>query len=227
MQKLLQVLFGLLLILVLAYVAFLDVSTKIKDDLLTKTQEMFTQNNVRGVTANVQGEDLTLSRSLVLTGIVLSEVERVRIINLSEKIEGVCRVDNQIKIYSVVPKAPIAPLIVPVPTVITTSKIKASEIKNPSKEIISSSTPKELLIIKNNEKNTSELIVEKKIEIVPTITKTEANDSVVETVEKVSVLPSVPSPKMVTAVPTVPTAVKAITAPNVIEIEKIKFEGVK
>jgi hypothetical protein len=185
MKKSLQILFGLLLILVLAYVAFLDVSTKIKDDLLTKTEVMFSENNVRGVTAKMNGEGLSLSRTLVLTGTAISDVERVRIGILAENIEGVSNIANEIKLYPVVPKVPTVPV---VPTVIKTPVVK------PLKPIVAKKTPQTDVLKKK----------------------------IVETL--------VPSEKMTTKLPTVPTVpipVRAIEAPKVIEIEKIKLEGVK
>jgi hypothetical protein len=193
MNKSLQILLGLLLILVLAYVAFLDVSTKIKDDLLLKTKVMFSENNVRGVTANIQGDDLNISRTLVLTGTAISEVERVRIVTLSENIEGICRVDNQIRIHPAVPKAP------KVPTVIKVPVVKASAVQSISKEVVSN-------------KSTTATVVEKK-ELTSSSTAT------------ISTIPMVPVVEIKNIV--VPTPVKAIAAPKVIEVEKIKLEGVK
>jgi hypothetical protein len=225
MQKSLQILFGLLLILVLAYVAFLDVSKKVKDDLLIKAKVMFSENNVRGVTANIQGEGLEMSRSLVLTGTAISEVERVRIVTLIENIEGVCRVDNQIRLYPVVPK---------VPTVITVPVVKTSADAVRAKTIL-----KELAVMKSSEKkSTTEMLVEKKE---PTLSVSSPTTTekvpLVPVVENNAVITSVSSTKMTIKVPSVPAVgnqsiivprpVKVISTPKVIEVEKIKLEGVK
>ena len=214
MKKSLEILLGLLFILVLSYVAFLDVSTKIKDDLLTKTEVMLSENNVRHVTANMQGEGLSMSRILVLTGTSISDVERVRIVSLIAKIEGVCSIDNQIKLHPVVPKAPQVPVVVKVPTVMTVPVIKVAE------------EPIE---------NKPNIVVEKKI--VETSVSSMETTTKVPVVENQTAITSVPSTEMTTKVPVVPTVVSksivvptpvsAIDAPNVIRIEKIKLEGVK
>ncbi len=203
MKKSLQILFGLVLILVLAYVAFLDVSAKIKDDLLRKTKVIFSENNINDVTVNTQGEGLSLSRSLVLVGTAISEVERIRIVTLTTNIEGVCHVDNQIKLYPVVPKAVEVPVAPEVPTVIKIPVLKAEPAmpKQIHKEIVT---------------------IEKKIESKPTIT---VEKKIVETSKPLE--SSVEMTTKVPAVPVVPTPVKAINAPEVIKIEKIKLEGVK
>ena len=229
MKKSLQILFGLSLILVLAYVAFLDVSTKIKDDLLTKTKVMLSENNVRHVTANMQGEGLSMRRTLVLTGTAISDVERVRIVSLTEKIEGVCSIDNQIKLHPVVPKAPQVPVVVKVPTVIKVPVIKVAE-----EPIVTKSIPKESVTIETKPK----IIVEKKIvETSVSSMETTTKVPVVAVVENQTAITSVPSTEITTNVPVVttvvsasivvPTPVSAIDAPNAIRIEKIKLEGVK
>ena len=199
MNKSLQILFGLLLILVLAYVAFLDVSSKIKDDLLSKTQTVFSKNNVKKVTVNLKGEGLEMSRSLVLAGTAISDIERVRIVKLTENIEGVCRIDNQITLYPVVPKAPKVPTAIKVPVV-----------KALAKPIVTKSTPKEIILTKS----TVETVVEKEESITA--------ESFTATITKVPVVPVIKNNTIV-----VPTPVKAIDAPKVIEVEKIKLEGVK
>ena len=227
MKKSLQILLGLVLILVLAYVAFLDVSTKIKDDLLTKTKVMFSENNVKHVTTNMQGEGLSLSRTLVLTGTAISDVERVRIVTLTENIEGVCSIDNQIKLHPVVPKAPKVPLAPNIPTV-----VKVPVVKTSTEPVIAKSIPKEVLVIKSTEKkDIVEPVVEEKeptslvsatsntvkIPLVPVLENTISVSST-----KVPTVPTVKNNSIV-----VPVPVTAINAPNVIKIEKIKLEGVK
>ncbi|HIP50517.1 MAG TPA: hypothetical protein EYG94_00385 [Campylobacterales bacterium] len=223
MTKLLQILFGLVLILVLAYIAFLNVSTKIKDDLLTKTKVMFSENNVRHVAVNMQGEGLSVSRTLVLTGTAISDVERIRIVKLTENIEGICSIDNQIRLHPLVPKPPEVPVVSKVVTVIKTPVVKVS-----AESIVSESTPKELVTIEDKVEPKAQTQVEKKT--------LEASVSSMKTTTKTPAVP-VASTKMTTKVPlvpkvenkdiVVPTPVSAIAAPNVIRIEKIKLEGVK
>ena len=243
MKKLLQILFGLLLTLILAYMAFLDVSSKIKDDLLTKTKAMLSQNNVRGVTANIEGESLTISRTMVLTGTAISEVERVRIGTLTKNIEGVCHVDNQIKIHVIIAKEPTA--------------IKTPLVKTSTEEVRVKSIPKELL---NIVENTATVVEKKTTPIISVVsTKMSTENPVVKTVakkiakalaspskisteapivvENKTLVPLLSSTKIITKVPAVPVVVnksiavpipvKAVNAPSVIKIQKIKLEGVK
>ena len=223
MTKLLQILFGLVLILVLAYITFLNVSTKIKNDLLTKTKVIFSENNIRGVTADMQGEGLSVSRTLVLTGTAISNAERIRIVKLTENIEGICSIDNQIRLHPLVLKPSEVPVVPKVVTVIKTPIVKVS-----AESIVSESTPKELVIIENKVEPKAQMQVEKK--------RLETSVSSMKTTTKTPAVP-VASTKMSTKVPVVPkvenkdivvpTPVSAIAAPNVIRIEKIKLEGVK
>ena len=223
MKKSLQILLGLLFILVLAYIAFLDVSTKIKDDLLTKTKIIFSKNNVREVTASMQGEGLSLSRTLVLTGTAISDMERVRIVKLTENIEGVCSIDNQIKLYPVVPKPPQVPVVPKIPTVIKTPVTVSEELS------LAKSIPTEPVTTEKK----PQIIVETSVSSMETTTKV----PLVPMLENKTAITSVPFTKVITKIPTVPTVdnrsivvptpARAIDAPNVIRIEKIKLEGVK
>ena len=192
MKKLLQILFGLLLTLILAYMAFLDVSNKIKDDLLRKTNAMLSETNVRGVTANIEGENLSISRTMVLTGTVISEVERVRIGTLTKNIEGVCHVDNQIEIEAIVAKEP--------------SVIEIPIVKTPTEEVMVKSIPQELL---NIVENTAIVVKEKTIPIV--------------SVASTKIITKISSVPIVNQSIIVPVPVKAVNAPSVIRIEKIKL----
>ena len=214
MKKSLQILFGLLLVLVLAYVAFLDVSTKIKDDLLTKTKIIFNKNNIKDVTVKLEGEGLSLSRSLVLTGTAISEIERVRIVALIKDIEGVKSVENLIELYPVVPTAPTVPVVpsVPkVPTVIKVPLVKTSPTPKTAK-----STLTETEVSKRAEKKAViETLVEKKEDVTSSV-------SASPLVSNLPLVPKVESSNII-----VPTPVQVISVPKVIEVEKIKLEGVK
>ena len=259
MKKSLQILFGLVLILVLAYVAFLDVSTKIKDDLLTKAKVIFSEHNVKSVTANIQGEGLTLSRTLVLDGTVISDEERIEIIKLTENIEGICSIDNRIKL-EVISKSPLVPIVAKVPIV-----TEVPLVEKVSEEMVTKDTPKEPVVTKI----VTEVPVAKKTVVEP-MEKKEATITSTATVTKIPLVPviktktvtisltpnttntkipmtpvveaktaitSVSSTKITTTVPSVPsvgnksiivpTPVTVISVPKVIEVEKMKLEGVK
>ena len=197
MTKSLQILLGLVLILILAYVAFLDVSAKIKNDLLTKAKVIFTENNIKELKVAMQGEGLSMSRTLVLTGRAISELERSRIVTLTQNIEGVCSVANKIELYPTVPKTPLVP---EVPEVIAVPSVKISSKKSIAKEI-----PKKELMV--------ETLLTK--ESIPLVSPTKSETKIP------------PVPVAVSKSIVVPTPVKAIDAPEVIKIEKIKLEGVK
>ena len=197
MTKSLQILLGLVLILILAYVAFLDVSAKIKNDLLTKAKVIFTENNIKELKVAMQGEGLSMSRTLVLTGRAISELERSRIVTLTQNIEGVCSIANKIELYPTVPKTPLVP---EVPEVIAVPSVKISSKKSIAKEI-----PKKELMV--------ETLLTK--ESIPLVSPTKSETKIP------------PVPVAVSKSIVVPIPVKAIDAPKVIKIEKIKLEGVK
>lgn len=109
MKKLLQIVFGLILILVLAYLSFLEVSSKIKDDLLEKTKTRLSDKGIVDVEASIDGTGLGMSRTLVLTGTAGTEKEKKRVSSLVEGLEGVGAVINNLvikpRLYYVVPTA--------------------------------------------------------------------------------------------------------------------------
>lgn len=116
MKKLRYLLLGLILILVVGYLGFLDVSTKIKDDLLSRTTEKLSEHSFKEVKVRLKGQDLTISRVVVLSGKVNFIEEKSKAIALAKEVEGVCAVENNLTIQ--IP-TPVVPKIVKVPKVET------------------------------------------------------------------------------------------------------------
>lgn len=155
MKKSLQILLGLILILILAYLCFIRVSSNIKNDLISKTELIYKENNITGVTVEIEGEDLSMRRVLVLTGTISSYKKKVDAEIFAKNIDGVLSVKNSIVIDIAVDRKP-KPTIVyikepeevivtpietakPIPTPKNTPTIKPT---NKPTEIIIKSTPK-------------------------------------------------------------------------------------
>lgn len=228
MKKLLQILLGFILILVLAYFSFLEVSEKIKDDLLSKAQTKFVDKGIVDVQAAVEGEGFTISRTLTLTGTVGSEKEKARVASLIESLEGVATVNNNIRVkeprYSV-------PIVTEVPKVQAVIPKAPSSIKAVTAEVL----PKEVKKVETVVKKEMPLQEENSIKKVVTeeVTKTENQVSSIA-IETSIAMPKVPvvTQKMVE----VPTPVPAVVAPmtpvvpvamEVEENKNIEIEGVK
>lgn len=93
MRKLLLLLLGLLLIALLASIAFTNKSLIIKNDLVSKVQSAYSQNNLAGVQVGIKGEDYGLTRIITLTG--SHQIDRDRIIEMAKNIDGVCDVEHK------------------------------------------------------------------------------------------------------------------------------------
>jgi len=253
-KRLLQILLGLILILVLAYVGFLEVSVKIKDDLPTKAAMKLREKGILHVNAAIEGEGLSISRTLALTGSVASEEERKRAVSVVQKIEGVANVNS----YMTVEKVKETPLkIVSVPKVesiitkasasIPTTKIATKEeaVKERiKKEALPTQTEKQvepLAVQEVKENNQSALLVASPVKTpsVPVVTQkivtvealaikeVKENNQSSLLLESPVKTPSVPI--VMQQVVEVPKPIKSIDVPVVIEVESqnIKIEGVK
>ncbi|HIC77855.1 MAG TPA: hypothetical protein EYP02_01615, partial [Sulfurovum sp.] len=106
MKKSLQILLGLILILILAYLCFIRVSSNIKNDLISKTELIYKENNITGVTVEIEGEDLSMRRVLVLTGTISSYKKKVDAEIFAKNIDGVLSVKNSIVIDIAVDRKP-------------------------------------------------------------------------------------------------------------------------
>lgn len=141
MKKSLQILLGLILILILAYLCFIRVSSNIKNDLISKTELIYKENNITGVTVEIEGEDLSMRRVLVLTGTISSYKKKVDAEIFAKNIDGVLSVKNSIVIDIAVDRKP-KPTIVyikePVEVIVTPTPTPT----NKPTEIIIKSTPK-------------------------------------------------------------------------------------
>lgn len=96
MRKWLLLLLGLILLGVLAYFCFKGKAPSIKDDLITKTEAVYSKQGLAGIDVGIKGEDLEMTRIITLTGTVLSDKEKKDAGKMAEEIEGVCGVDNQL-----------------------------------------------------------------------------------------------------------------------------------
>lgn len=141
MKKSLQILLGLTLILILAYLCFIRVSSNIKNDLISKTELIYKENNITGVTVEIEGENLSMRRVLVLTGTISSYKKKVDAEIFAKNIDGVLSVKNSIVIDIAVDRKP-KPTIVyikePEEVIVTPTPTPT----NKPTEIIIKSTPK-------------------------------------------------------------------------------------
>lgn len=211
MRKTLQILSGLLLILVLAYLSFLEVSSKIKDDLLSKTKTKLVEEGIVGIHSELEGEGLGLTRTVILTGEVNSEEDKLRAASLVSELRGVCHVDNQIKVEIKVEKTP---ELIEVPVIETSTPIL--NLEENSKDFMEtkrgSIKTKEPVIEKfkePEEKAVTSSIIKIKIPVVPVV-----NEKLTE----------VPVPINVTTVPVAVEPEKALMSKDK---KNVKTEGVE
>ena len=103
MRRVLLLLLGLLLIGVLAYFCFMSKALGIKEDLISKTQTVYTAKGLKDINIGIRGDNLEQTRILTLTGEVLTAKARKEAGILAQNIEGVDGVDNKLVIASVAP----------------------------------------------------------------------------------------------------------------------------
>lgn len=251
MNKVLQILVGLLLILVLAYLSFSELSGKIKDDLLSKTKTKLADEGIVGINSELEGEGLGLTRTMILRGEVNFEKDKAKVVSLVEGLEGIADVNNQLTVaipVDTVPKVTEVPVVqatIPVVKEVMkpTAPIKADEMK-------SSETKKNL---------TKEVVIEKvankkveKQEVQESVSSSESTTGMAKvSIPEVSSMPEVLSSKMdvkLPVIPVVPSAtqkvsevtevtrpINVITVPVAVEAEKaivsekqnIEIQGVK
>jgi hypothetical protein len=122
MKKILQILFALILILILTYITFINTFTTIQNNLISKAKILLKDNNITGINIKIEGEGLKMQRVLVLTGSVSTYKKKIDIGSLTQNIDGVVGVNNQITIVSKVVQVQVAPTPIPTAKVTITSK---------------------------------------------------------------------------------------------------------
>jgi hypothetical protein len=75
----------------------------IKEDLISKTQTVYTAKGLRDINVGIRGDNLEQTRILTLTGEVLTAKAKKEAGILAQNIEGVDGVDNKLVIASVAP----------------------------------------------------------------------------------------------------------------------------
>jgi OOP family OmpA-OmpF porin len=101
MRKWLLLLLGLILIGVLAYFCFMNKAPSIKNDLITKTESIYSQKGLEGIEVGIRGEDLEMTRIVTLKGTVTTEQARTQAGTLAGALEGVAGVDNQLVVKAI------------------------------------------------------------------------------------------------------------------------------
>ena len=193
----LQVLVAFTLILFLSYFAFLDVSKTIKNDLISKATKLYQHEKLLGVHVTLEGEGISTTRVLKLTGTVKSEEEKHKAKSLAQNIEGVLNVHSQIKIKksTYVEK--------PIITIETKTPLHEKKIEK-----------NQTITIKQEEEKDSTTIIQKEIKL-PAIPKKTATVLQATIVEK-NITTPIPITKKIT-VPIVPTTA---TVPQATLVEK-------
>ncbi len=239
MKKILLILFALILILILTYITFLNTSTTIQNDLISKAKMILKDNNITDIGVEIEGEGLNIKRVLILTGSVSTYKKKVQLEILTQNIEGVTAIKNRITIAPIVkpmqnflesvivipknvklkkPSSFIKPTLRPtfVPEPVYTPTLVVEKVQKIGLE---NQTPKEIKDIKKVEVST------------PTPTITSSTESIADTSKSKINIPMVVSvPKVIKSNISVPVAVKAVLAPVAIEAVKaveLKTKGVE
>jgi len=98
MKKWLLLILGIVLIGILSYICFTAKSIKIKGDLVTQAQNSYKAKNMSWIDVKIKGENLAMTRTLVLTGVALSTDIKAQAETIAKDLDGVAGVDNQITI---------------------------------------------------------------------------------------------------------------------------------
>lgn len=162
MKNVLLLLLGAILIAVLSYFCFMDKADTIKDDLVSKAKIAYDEKQMSFVNANLKGEDLKLTNTLTLTGKAPSEELKQEASKIALGIEGIQKVDNQLKVIKV---ATATPIVVPeiVKAVVTPPKKELKpEVIVPSPYILTATKDNQNKVILDgytpNEKSHKEVI---------------------------------------------------------------------
>ncbi len=155
MRNVLLLLLGAILITILSYFCFVDKADTIKNDLVSKAKSAYAGKQMSFVDANLKGEDLELTNTLILRGTAPSVELKQEAGRVALGIEGISGVDNQLKVVAavaVVPEVvkpkiiePVVPkVVIPSPYILTATKDKQNKVilngytpnKNTHKEIV-------------------------------------------------------------------------------------------
>ena len=216
MKKILQILFALILILILTYITFINTSTTIQNNLISKAKILLKDNNITGINIKIEGEGLKIQRVLVLTGSVSTYKKKIDIGSLTQNIEGVVGVNNQITIVSKVVQVQVAPTPIPTPIFTPTPTAKVT--------ITSKQTIAPVVInIKPTFTPLSTPVVFTKTTVESTITIPTHNEVTEPITEPIINIPTVATvPKVIQNRINVPIPIKPVAVPI-----PIKTEGVK
>lgn len=216
MKKILQILFALILILILTYITFINTSTTIQNNLISKAKILLKDNNITGINIKIEGEGLKIQRVLVLTGSVSTYKKKIDIGSLTQNIEGVVGVNNQITIVSKVVQVQVAPTPIPTPIFTPTPTAKVT--------ITSKQTIAPVVInIKPTFTPLSTPVVFTKTTVESTITIPTHNEVTEPITEPIINIPTVATvPKVIQNSINVPIPIKPVAVPI-----PIKTEGVK
>ncbi len=231
MKKILQILFALILVLILTYIAFINTFATIQNDLISKAKTLLKDNNITDISVDIEGEGLNIKRVLILTGTVSTYKEKVKVEILTQNIEGVTKIKNQITLSprvervqnsleseTVVPNK--AKLITPLsPIKPTLTPDLKSTVEKIQKISVENQMPKDTKDIKKVEVSTP--MATPMPVPVPTESIADTNKT------KISIPTVVSVPKVIQNNISVPVAIKAVLAPVAIEAVEFKTKGVE
>lgn len=98
MRILLFMLLSFILTSILSYFCFLHKAETIKEDLLLQSYNLYSNSSLENINMKIKGEELKLTRDLLLTGQVDSQNKFNAVQQLFEKVKGLYSIDNQITI---------------------------------------------------------------------------------------------------------------------------------
>ena len=106
MKRGLLLLLGILLIVILSYFCFMGKAQKINEDLVTKSNAVYEDKQMGWVDVAVKGQELEMTRTLVLSGVAPSAKKREEAEVMARNVNGVLEVDNQLIVKEVATVAP-------------------------------------------------------------------------------------------------------------------------
>jgi hypothetical protein len=182
---------GLVVVLALSYITFLDVSENIRKDLLERTKIALADKGIEGIEVKIQGEGLALSRTITLTGVTYSQATKEKIENYVYRVDGIGAVDNQIVIQEPKYYVPVHTAVRKIQPAVKSTEVQTHKMLTEPITKVSSKLPKEVIVIEPV--TTTPVVTTPKL---PDVVKT-IEVSNIKVVQPTVVTPVVQPPKVV------------------------------
>ena len=106
MKRVFLLLLGLILLILLAYFCFINKAGLIKDDLVSKANNLYSSKQMEWVKPNLKGNDLGLTAIMILKGMAPSKEAKAEAEKIARGINGVQGVENLLVVKKMITPSP-------------------------------------------------------------------------------------------------------------------------